>query len=108
MVKHLPTVWEIWVVILGQADFLEKGMATHSQYSCLKNFMDREAWSLQSVGSRELDTTERLTLSLSKGLIGLWVLSELFSTSRSFEHYLKLKFQSQLIYSSRVHKQYAS
>ena len=30
---------------LGQEDPLEKGMATHSsQYSCLENSKDREAW----------------------------------------------------------------
>ena len=29
-VKHLPTMWEIWVQSLGQEDTLEKEMATHS------------------------------------------------------------------------------
>ena len=29
---------------LGWEDPLEEGMATHSQYSCLKNPMDRRAW----------------------------------------------------------------
>ena len=29
-VKHLPTMWETWVQILGQEDLLEKEMATHS------------------------------------------------------------------------------
>ena len=29
---------------LGREDPLEKGMATHSQYSCLGNPMDRGAW----------------------------------------------------------------
>ena len=31
-------------LILGWEDPLEKGMATHSRYSCLKNFMDRGTW----------------------------------------------------------------
>ena len=31
--------------IPGQEDPLEKGMATHSKYSCLENPMDRGAWS---------------------------------------------------------------
>ena len=30
MIKNLPAVWEIWVQSLSQEDFLEKGMATHS------------------------------------------------------------------------------
>ena len=30
MVKHLPAMWETWVPSLGQADPLEKEMATHS------------------------------------------------------------------------------
>ena len=34
------------------------------QYSCLGNPMDRAAWQVQSMGSKELDSTERLALSL--------------------------------------------
>ena len=30
-VKHLSTVWEIWVQALGWEDPLEKEMATHSR-----------------------------------------------------------------------------
>ena len=37
MVKHLPVMQETWVLSLGQEDLLEKGMATHSCYSCLEN-----------------------------------------------------------------------
>ena len=44
MVKSLPAVREIQVRSLGREDPLEKGMATHCQYSCLENSMDREAW----------------------------------------------------------------
>ena len=40
--KNLPAVWETWVQSLGQEYPLEKVMAT--QYSCLVNPMDREAW----------------------------------------------------------------
>jgi len=29
-VKHLPTMWETWVLFLGREDLLEKEMATHS------------------------------------------------------------------------------
>ena len=44
MVKRLPAMWETWVQSLGQEHPLEKEMATHSQYSCLENSMDGEAW----------------------------------------------------------------
>jgi len=42
MVKNLPAMWETCVHSLGEEDPLEKGLAT--QYSCLENSMDREAW----------------------------------------------------------------
>ena len=31
------------------------------QYSCLQNPMDRGAWQLQSMGHKEMDTTEQLS-----------------------------------------------
>ena len=33
-----------WIHALGQEDPLEKGTATHFQYSCLETPMDRRAW----------------------------------------------------------------
>ena len=51
MVKNLSAMQETWIQSQGQEDPLHKGMATHSQYSCLKNFMDREEpGRLQSMG----------------------------------------------------------
>ena len=43
-VKSLPAMQETRVQSLGQKDTLEKKIATHSQYSCLENSMDRGAW----------------------------------------------------------------
>ena len=43
-VKHLPTMRETWVRSLGQEDPMEKEMATHFQYTCLENPMDRGVW----------------------------------------------------------------
>ena len=37
-VKNLPTMQET------QEDTLEEGMATHYQYSCLENSMNRGVW----------------------------------------------------------------
>ena len=43
MVKNPPAMQETWVRSLGWEDPLEKEMEP-SQYSCLGNHMDREAW----------------------------------------------------------------
>ena len=43
MVRNLPAVQETQVQFLGMEDFLEKGMATPLEYSCLENSTDRKA-----------------------------------------------------------------
>jgi hypothetical protein len=61
MVKNSPAVPETQVSYLSCEDPLEKkGMATHSQYSCLENSVNRGAW--RATGPKEKDTTERLSL----------------------------------------------
>ena len=51
MAKNLPAMQETRFQSLGWVDALEKGMATHSSYSCLENPMDRGAWrATQSMG----------------------------------------------------------
>ena len=59
-VKHLPTMQETQVRFLGQEDPLEKEMATHSSTLTWKIPWTEEPGGLQSMGSQELDTTERL------------------------------------------------
>ena len=44
LVKNHPAIQETWVRSLDWEDLLEKEMATHSQYSCLENPMDRGDW----------------------------------------------------------------
>ena len=61
MVKNTPVMQETWVRSPGQEDPLEKGMATHSS-SCLENPTDR-------VWQATIDTTERLSLSLSQMIV---------------------------------------
>ena len=46
-VKNLPAMQETWVWSL------EKGMATHTQYFCLENSMDRGAWQSIVRGHKE-------------------------------------------------------
>ena len=50
MVKHLPTVWETWVQLLGQEDPLEKEMAIHSSTLAWTIPRTEESGRLQSMG----------------------------------------------------------
>ena len=59
-VKRLPTTQETRLRSLGHEDPLEKEMATHSSILAWKiPCMEELSW-LLSMGSQELDTTERL------------------------------------------------
>ena len=59
LVKNPPAMWETWVQSLGWEDPLEKGKATHSV------FWPGEFQGLYSPWDpKELDMTERLSLSL--------------------------------------------
>ena len=52
-----------------------EGNGNPFQYSCLKNSMDRGVWRLQSMGSKESDTTEQLSAAqhdISRLLICLY------------------------------------
>ena len=59
LVKNLPALWETWLWSLGWEEPLEKGKATHSSILAW-----RIPCTVQSRGHKELDTTERLSLSL--------------------------------------------
>ena len=58
LVKNLPAMQETWVRSLGWEDPLEKRKATHSSILAW-----RIPWTPQ--GHKQLDTTERLSLSKS-------------------------------------------
>ena len=60
MVKHLPAMRETLVRFLGREDPLEKEMAIHSSTLAWKIPRTEDAGGLQSMGSLELDMTERL------------------------------------------------
>ena len=55
---------ETWVWFLGQEDPLDKEMATHSSIFAWRITLAEEPGGLQSVGHKEQDMTEQLTLSL--------------------------------------------
>ena len=59
MVKDLPAMQETWVWSLGQEDPLEKGWGTHLSILAQRIPWTEEPGGLQSMGHKELDTTER-------------------------------------------------
>ena len=63
MVKNLPAVQETWVRSLGRQDLLQKGVATHSSVLAWRSPWTEKPDGLQSMGSKESDTTERLTVT---------------------------------------------
>ena len=58
MVKNLPAMWETQVLSLGQKDPLKKGVATHSNILAWRIPWTAEPSGLQTMGSKESDTTE--------------------------------------------------
>ena len=54
MVKHRPTVREIWIQSLSQEDLLEKDMATHSSILAWKIPWMEEPGRLQSMESQRV------------------------------------------------------
>ena len=60
MVKHLPAMQETQVRYFGQEDLLEKEMATHSSILTWRIPRTGEPGGLQSIGSKESDTTEAM------------------------------------------------
>ena len=66
MVKNLPAMWETWVRALGREDPLEKEMATHSGILAWRIPWTEKPGRLQSLGRKELDMTERLSMHTIK------------------------------------------
>ena len=64
--KNPPAVQETQIQSLGWEDPLEKGMTTHSSILAWRNPWTEEPGRLQSMGSKESDKTEWLTLSFKK------------------------------------------
>ena len=61
-VKNLPAMQETQVPSLDWEDPLEKGMATHTSILAWRLPRTEEPGGLQSMGRKELDITEQLTL----------------------------------------------
>ena len=60
LVKNPPLMQEIWVRFFSQEDPLEKEMATHSSILAWRILWTEEPGRLQSIGYKELDTTEAI------------------------------------------------
>ena len=64
-VKYPPATQETWVQSLGWEEPLDKAMASHSSILAWRIPWTEEPGALQSMGPKEADTTEGLTLALS-------------------------------------------
>ena len=64
MVKNLRTVEKTQIQFLGREDPIEKGMVTHSSILAWRIPWIEEPGRLQSMGCKELDSTEQLTYNL--------------------------------------------
>ena len=73
LVKNPPAMQETWVRSLGWEDPLEKGKATYSGILAW-----RIPWTVQSMGHKELDMTEQL--SLIHIYVYIYILLKFFST----------------------------
>ena len=60
--KNLPAMQETCARCLDQEELLEKGMATHSSILAWRIPWTEEPGGLQSMGRKELNMTEQLTL----------------------------------------------
>ena len=60
LVKNPPAMWETWVRSLGWEDPLEKRKATHVSILAW-----RIPWTIQSMGHKQLDMTEQLSLHIT-------------------------------------------
>ena len=64
MVKNPRAVQETWIRCLGWEDPLEKGMAPYSSILAWRIPWTEEPGGLQSMGCKQSDMTERLSLSV--------------------------------------------
>ena len=78
-IKNLPEMQETWIQCLSQEDPLEKAMATHSVFLSGEFHGQRNLEGYSPWDRRELDITERLTLSLSFALSCLIVVVQFLS-----------------------------
>ena len=63
MVKNLPAMQETWVQFLGQKEPQVKGMATYSSTLAWRIYGQRSLADYSPWRCKELDMTERLTLT---------------------------------------------
>ena len=75
VVKNLLAMRETRVGSLGREDPLEEGMAIYSTFLAWRIPWTEEPGGLQSMGSQEPDTAERLTLNTSKTVLQMTSIS---------------------------------
>ena len=71
--KNPLAIQKTWVRSPGREDPLEESMATHSSILAWRITWTEEPGGLQSVGSQESDTTERLSTHYSETVYALCI-----------------------------------
>ena len=72
-VKHMPAMWETWVLSPGQEDPPKKEMATHSSTLAWKISWMEESYRLQSMGSQGVTHGWATSLTPFTKIISKWV-----------------------------------
>ena len=88
LVKNLPARQETWVRSLHWEDPLEKGKATHC--SILTWGIP---WTIQSMGHKESDTTERISLSLQSLKVLTLIMKQAIHLLSNFHAYMYTHIQ---------------
>ena len=88
MAKNLLAMQETQVLSLGWEDTPEKGMAIYSSILAWRIPLTEEPGRLQSLGHKEWDTTEQLTLLLLHPYEDLFIMftAALFIAAKNWKH----------------------
>ena len=68
---------------LGREDPLEEEMAAHSNILACKNLMDRGIWRLQSVGYKESDMTQWLSIHHDYAVIFVYIFLNFYKKEKN-------------------------
>ena len=93
---------ETWVRSLGWEDPLEKEMATHFEYYCLENPMNRGPWCVTVHSVQGLDTTEVSSQNVGTISLALFYLLGICCGSNTFPALMEHTLQSVLTHNKQA------